>query len=54
VASFVYQCLEGHQKVVSRSVHDVEVVPKCDCGKTMVRVWTAPPVAFRGHGWGHQ
>jgi len=55
MASFLYQCADGHHTVVSRSVWAEEIVPKCEsCGKTTIRIWSPPPISFKGSGWGHQ
>lgn len=37
---------------VERSIHAEASTPSCaDCGELMSRVWSSPPIAFRGSGF---
>ncbi|NBW21834.1 MAG: zinc ribbon domain-containing protein [Caulobacteraceae bacterium] len=48
-----YKCLNCSATLsVERSIHAKESAPSCtDCGKAMNRVWSSPPLSFRGPGF---
>lgn len=48
-----YRCACGFHTSISRSMDSVEKKPVCvKCSKEMVRVFYAPPIQFKGSGWG--
>ena len=48
---YSYECKCGETKLVTRSMHDKEENPVCDCGEVMKRVFYAPPITFKGSGF---
>ena len=52
--SYHYQCDRcGGSFEQSRSIYESEIAPMCgDCLVSMVRVYSAPSIQFKGDGWG--
>lgn len=52
--SYDYQCPTCQATTTSiRSINDPATPPDCtNCKVVMVRIYTSPPVRFRGAGWG--
>ena len=48
---YSYECKCGLNLSVTRSIHDDEENPVCECGKVMQRVFYAPPTIFKGNGF---
>lgn len=47
-----YKCKCGSTIQIERSMLDDSISPTCyDCHETMERVWTSPPVSFKGSGF---
>lgn len=48
-----YQCKCGFHTSVARLIDEVEQKPICaKCNLVMSRVFFAPPIQFKGSGWG--
>jgi putative FmdB family regulatory protein len=54
VPTYEYKCSGCPMTVtITRSVESVENKPICaNCAVTMTRIYDAPPIQFRGKGWG--
>ena len=51
--TYEYKCLTcSIEYSVERSIHE-ENTPIC-CSTSMVQVYSAPGLSFKGTGWGHQ
>jgi putative FmdB family regulatory protein len=47
-----YKCKCGSTLQVERSIHEDASNPVCyDCHESMERIWSSPPVTFRGPGF---
>jgi putative FmdB family regulatory protein len=47
-----YKCRCGSTIQIERSMLDDSINPTCyDCHESMERVWTSPPVSFKGSGF---
>jgi putative FmdB family regulatory protein len=52
MASYDYKCSKcGIEITTERSMTAEEVVPRCDCGEMMARVWSSAAVIFNGSGF---
>ena len=52
---YEYECPAcGNTLLIIRSIHDIEVEYDCptkECGTTLNRKWSVPPVHFKGQGF---
>jgi putative FmdB family regulatory protein len=55
MAMYTYKCpLCQAQQTISHPITD-DPVYKCDnCKVDLIKVFSAPPITFKGGGWGHQ
>jgi len=53
MATYEYTCFgDGETVIIERSIHDAEPEYDCpQCGSTLQRVFTAPPVKFNTTGF---
>ena len=53
MAEYAYRCAKDHVTIVQRSITAEEKIPACNkCGAPTRRMFAAPPIVFRGTGWG--
>ena len=52
--NYLYECPACPMTItITRSLEAEEFKPTCiNCAKVMTRVYEAPPVQFKGKGWG--
>lgn len=52
--SYDYKCFDcSITETIVQSINATAANPSCHkCGKPMSRIYTSPPVRFRGSGWG--
>ena len=52
MANYEYKCPVCQVSyIVERSITADEILPMCDCGKQMDRVWNATPTVFKATGF---
>lgn len=51
--TYEYKCPDGHTYSEVRSISAPEIEKDCDeCGKPLRKIFNAPPITFKGGGWG--
>jgi putative FmdB family regulatory protein len=52
MASYEYTCDNGHTYVEVRSMNEDQKETQCpECGGDLKRIYTAPPIGFKGAGF---
>ncbi len=52
MATYEYKCSVCQVSyIVERSITSDEILPMCDCGQQMNRVWNATPAVFKATGF---
>jgi putative FmdB family regulatory protein len=52
MATYEYKCPVCQVNyIVERSITSDEILPMCDCGQQMNRVWNATPTVFKATGF---
>ena len=55
MANYDYKCRKCEDVItVSHSINDSPTILCLKCESQRVKVYSAPPITFKGNGWGHQ